>query len=407
MRDCDTGSLELLIQGQTRGLASAYQRSTTVITALAIPDSSSDMDRSEAEKALKRIDHLLSKLRWTLQRGFENEFLIDVIRREELTTASDVADFVTFLLSLTNRISLADQQMFLNTFSVRARLNCLEHWLRIGDEDRQFGVLLKNRVRRFTAGQFTALMEQQALFVIADRKGIDSIETTHILSNLLNRPIKSEEDKLAAWLNPEIRQRISEVLNEPEAGKEIRNTARMALIRREGHIVQHIAEGVDILISSLYLQSGGLIQRELGRYFEEVVDRSELRKNRDENMRPLQAWVSQTLRIREGRETGSRNKPKRSDEVEATVKKREREIVQALCELLKQHGEDDKLTIKGISTEMKRSRSTLYQWFAEGIDFERMKDIALIMYSDRRAFLAWQRTGREFDKMPHLRFLDF
>jgi hypothetical protein len=173
----------------------------------------------------------------------------------------------------------------------------------------------------------------------------------------------------------------------------------MTLTRRENHVLQHVMAGVDILILSLYLQARGLIKREISRHLGEPADREELRKNRDVDLKLIQTWVSQTLGIKDGRELGSRNKPKPFEAQEGATRTHELEMLKAMCEILKASSDEDKLTKTAVIKQMRRSRSTVYQWFREGLGFVRMKNIALIMYNDHPAFTKWKRTGGGFERM--------
>ena len=173
----------------------------------------------------------------------------------------------------------------------------------------------------------------------------------------------------------------------------------MTLARRERHVLQHIVAGVDVLISSLYLQARGLIKKEIGRHGGKPADKTELRINRDTDLKLFNAWASQTLGIKDGRDAGTPNKPKTPEELEIARKEHEREMVEAMCQILKRIKDDQKITKKRVSTQMKRSPSTLYEWFDKGLDFDRAKSIALIIYTNRLAFAAWQRTGKGFDEL--------
>ena len=400
-RNRDNGELELLINGRERAVASEYVIKGEVVEAPVFPDVLPELVSDEEEQLVQDIFRLFKELRWRLPRPEGgDELLIDTVRRESAgSDPSDFADFVAFVLSVTNRISPFDQQRLLTTFSAKRRLHLLKEVLLPEVENEQLGRLLRKRVRRFAANEFPHIKRLAALFYIAERKHVSLKNLPTIMSGLLGRPIKSKEDAKAACEEPQVRQQIDDVLADARARKEIDTQAHMTLTRRQNYVFQHLFAALDVAIASLYLQARVQIKQEIKQAVGEEYDREERLKNRDSDLRLYREWVSENLGIVEGRPEGSKNKPKPLDEIEAARKAHEKEILTAMCEILRTTRDDDALKKQAVIKQLGRSRSTVYGWFRKGLDFERLKEIARFMYNDSAAFTEWSESGKGFKKM--------
>jgi hypothetical protein len=163
----DDSYLELLIEGQKRAVASAYQKSGDVITALAKPDSLSELGKRQGEDLMERVYDVLAQLRWRFPKKFGHEPLIDKVRREQL-----------------HNPSLRDQQLFLETLSVKRRFGLLAERLTAELESQQLKDLLRKRVKRFMASQFPSLMDNGALLLIGEAKNNPVRYSTHSIHSI-------------------------------------------------------------------------------------------------------------------------------------------------------------------------------------------------------------------------------
>src|SRR6266700_4052999 len=268
-------------------VASEYVIKGEVVEAPVFPDVLPELVSDEEEQLVQDIFRLFKELRWRLPRPEGgDELLIDTVRRESAgSDPSDFADFVAFVLSVTNRISPFDQQRLLTTFSAKRRLHLLKEVLLPEVENEQLGRLLRKRERRFAANEFPHIKRLAALFYIAERKHVSLKNLPTIMSGLLGRPIKSKEDAKAACEEPQVRQQIDDVLADAKARKEIDTQAHMTLTRRQNYVFQHLFAALDVAIASLYLQARVQIKQEIKQAVGEEYDREERLKNRDSDLR--------------------------------------------------------------------------------------------------------------------------
>jgi hypothetical protein len=156
-------------------------------------------------------------------------------------------------------IEFEHQQIMLEMFSKRDRLQWLSGLLNTELEERVLDKLLRARVARYASTFYPKFRAIFALFHIKEGHA-NQLKT---LSDLAGRKIKSYEDFLPLVNSPEMREKIEKALSDPEFRRMIDEQIAISMEGRLSYVNDHLMEKIELAIISLFHESGIGFQQEL------------------------------------------------------------------------------------------------------------------------------------------------